>query len=149
MATRLEAIRIPRAVTTALYVGDCPECGVIFGITTEMEARRRSDGATFYCPNGHSMSFGASEAARLKDELKRKQSSLDWYSNANQRERAAREAAENSLRTTKGHLTRAKNRARAGLCQDCNRTFQNVARHMQTKHGATNEPMTGMEAERK
>ena len=44
---------------------------------------------------------------------------------------------ERSHAATRGHLTRAKkqvHRAEHGVCPHCNRSFQNLARHMQTKH---------------
>ena len=45
-----------------------------------------------------------------------------------------RGAAERTLRTTKGHLTRSRKRACRGLCPFCKRHFVNVQRHVETKH---------------
>lgn len=48
----------------------CPEagCGVPFQVTDGFDARRREDHRTFYCPNGHSMSFtGKSDKQKLVD----------------------------------------------------------------------------------
>ena len=56
---------------------------------------------------------------------------------ANQRAEAERDlrlAEERSHSATKGHLTRAKKRHRAGLCPCCNRQFQDLVRHMASKH---------------
>tara|TARA_Y100000310_G_scaffold338946_1_gene430083 strand:- start:1163 stop:1354 length:192 start_codon:yes stop_codon:yes gene_type:complete len=45
-----------------------------------------------------------------------------------------RDAAEKTASTYKGQVTKLKNRAKAGVCPCCNRTFQNLSRHMETKH---------------
>lgn len=120
-----------------LYVSDCPNCGIIFGIPSEYAERRREDGKGFSCPNGHTMSW---EKAVEDDKLMRERDNAirqrDW---ANQREQATRDqltASERSLRTTKGHITRMRNRIANGVCpvQGCQRSFVNVKAHIKTKH---------------
>jgi len=89
----------------------------------------------FYCPSGHTNAyFGETAEEKARKELAQAEKRLTWYSDRLDAERREREVAENSLRTTKGHLTRVKRRIEAGVCIHCNRTFQNVARHMETKH---------------
>lgn len=44
------------------------------------------------------------------------------------------EAVKRSAAAYKGAATRLKNRAKAGVCPCCNRTFQNLARHMASQH---------------
>jgi hypothetical protein len=54
-----------------------------------------------------------------------------------QRHQATRDllqAEERSHVSTKGQLTKARNRAKAGLCPCCNRHFTNVERHVKSKH---------------
>ena len=132
---------------TTLTTEECCNCGVLFAMPQYLRTRRLEDHDLFWCPNGHSQHFTAeTEAQRLKREL-----DLARAATARAREREAwessrREAAEKSLSATRGHLTRLKTRAEAGVCIHCHRTFQNVARHMTAKHGATNESMTGPEA---
>lgn len=43
-------------------------------------------------------------------------------------------AEERSHAATRGHLTRTKKRGGHGVCPCCNRTFQQLARHMKSKH---------------
>jgi hypothetical protein len=119
-----------------LYVLDCANCGVVFGITEDDEQRRRQDGSSFHCPNGHRQSWHETEVDRLKRELEEARKATAWARESTARARGEAERAQNSLRTTKGHLTRLKARAQAGVCIHCHRTFQNVQRHMASKHEA-------------
>lgn len=113
----------------------CAICGGWFGVDEELRQHFVRNHTAFYCPNGHSNVYnGETAEEKAKKELAQAEKRLTWYSDRLDAERREREAAENSLRTTKGHLTRAKNRAAAGVCIHCNRTFQALAKHMQTKH---------------
>ena len=105
---------------------ECCKCGVIYGLTQYFKNERFQDRATFYCPNGHPQSYiGETEAQKnarlLKDEQFRHQRTLEREN----QERAAKEKAERKLK-----------RVGRGVCPDCNRTFQNLARHMNCKHSA-------------
>lgn len=105
----------------------CGECGVWFGLTEFMLDKRRKDGKSFYCPNGHSRAFRETEAMRLQRQL----------DDERQRRRAAQDllhAEERSHTATRGHLTRQKKRAANGVCPCCNRTFKQLAAHMKNKH---------------
>jgi hypothetical protein len=119
-----------------MYVLTCASCGVVFGITSEYEAARREDARTFHCPNGHTLSWKESEADRLKKERDSAIRQRDW---ANQREQATRDqlqASERSLRATKGHITRLRNKIANGVCPvpGCHRYFENVHRHITGQH---------------
>ena len=108
---------------TALNAHDCPNCAVVYAITKELEARRRDDGATVYCPNGHTITFSDSIRARNR-RLKIKLTEA--------RERSVQ--LENDLMDAAKEAKRLKRRAKAGVCSECHRTFQNVAKHMKSKH---------------
>lgn len=123
-----------------LEVHRCGECGVVFAIEETYMDERREDHKDWLCPNGHSFYFGGeSEKERLRRELREEQRRLE-----NERARAGRLAAENdqlyaSNRTLKGHVTRKKRelaRTGAGVCpvDGCRRHFENLGRHMKTKH---------------
>lgn len=102
---------------------------------------KRQDGTPFFCPNGHQLSYRDSENDRVRrerDQLKQREA---WYAErlkeARQRadrERGARETAERQASARKGQITRLKNRAAAGVCPCCNRSFENLRRHMSSKH---------------
>jgi len=108
----------------------CGECGVHFGMDAGQLSKRREDGHSFYCPNGHKLSFHVTEADRLRKRLElaeRREANLDESLRS---ERASHAA-------TKGHLTRVRKRADKGVCQHCHRSFANVARHVASKHPDT------------
>jgi hypothetical protein len=101
------------------YITHCAKCDVCFAITKRQETRRREDGATFYCPNGHTLSFKGTheQVRRERDQL---------------RQRVAMLIEEKGQAEAK--VLKLQRRSAAGLCQCCNRTFANLQRHMKTKH---------------
>lgn len=109
-------------------------CGIAHAVPEalydHMKAQKR-DGLKqpgVYCPLGHVWVIsGEGEAEKLRKELER------------ERSRRARIAAERdqmqaSLSATRGVVTRMKKRASAGVCPCCNRSFENVRRHMANRH---------------
>lgn len=108
-----------------LYVMDCPACSVAFGITTDMEERRRKDGKTLYCPNGHTMSWtpGKSDAQKLREAQARETALRDQL-----------DAAANEAERLRGDLLKDRHRFANGVCPCCNRSFPEVQRHMATEH---------------
>ena len=117
-----------------LYVTDCARCGVVFAIPAALEARRREDGLGFYCPSGHSLSFGQSEVEKLKSKLADARSDVEWYRVAEKEAREGRDAAERSAAAFKGHLTRIRRLVLSGLCPWCRRNFPNVHEHCKKQH---------------
>lgn len=118
-------------VKTTLNATDCCTCGVVFAITAELEKERRRDHKSFYCPNGHSMVFGANsteqENARLKEQLRA----------AEELERRLvdrQSRLENDLMDQAKELKRVRRRHASGTCPHCNRTFANMARHIAKQH---------------
>lgn len=113
---------------TDLCVKSCPVCGVTYAIPQTMHKHARDRGEfriLWYCPNGHQLGYGGpSEAERERDEVQRRLTA----------ERELREHTERQLSAQKAATTRARKRAAAAVCPCCNRTFQQLARHMQTKH---------------
>jgi len=53
------------------FVQDCGECGVIFAVPTSFDQRRRSDGQTFYCPNGHRRVYQETDVQRERKARER------------------------------------------------------------------------------
>jgi chromosome segregation ATPase len=95
-----------------------------------MVERRRQDGGHFFCPNGHSQHFTESEVARLSKKLE------EQMRVATKMAECAR-MAERSAQKAQAETKRLKRRISAGVCPCCNRTFQNLARHMKSKHPET------------
>lgn len=102
----------------------CSECGVPFAAPDTFFSKRREDHRTFYCPNGHGQHYPAkSEAEKLRDELaaekQRKEAALCRLNEAEQRE---------------AKVLRKLKRVQRGVCPECNRSFNDLARHMACKH---------------
>lgn len=120
---------------------DCITCFVKFMVPTGFTKARQNDKKTFYCPNGHSMSYTQSEADRLRSELLLQNQATQRAKEEAERERRWRQEAceeartlERRLSAQRGVTTRLKNRVSKGVCPCCNRHFTNLERHMATKH---------------
>ena len=105
----------------------CQNCHVEFAIRPSHDASLRKHGDDFYCPNGHTLTYGEGEADKLRRERDRLKQRLAQKDDTIQH-------LEGSIAAHKGQITKLKNRASKGVCPCCNRTFQNLARHMKTKH---------------
>lgn len=128
-------------ITVSFTTTTCAACGCHFGMDVAFYRARKEDGKTFYCPAGHSLHYGDNEADRLRRELadekarSRSIASSRDYAFSELRETEAKLTQKKRLYTrTRNELTKVKTRVAAGVCPDCNRSFQNVARHMATKH---------------
>ncbi|GLU91324.1 hypothetical protein [Agromyces sp. NBRC 114283] len=120
--------------TSTLDSLTCGVCEIPFAIPRNKLAKVQADGSSFWCPNGHKISYHQSRndelEAALAAERRRRQ-------RAEARETSTRdqlEATERSLRGHKAAKTRIKNRIAAGVCPCCNRRFENLARHMSGQH---------------
>ncbi len=109
----------------------CCTCGVFFFLSQRFIEVRREDGANFYCVNGHPQCYLESENIKLRKRIE-------------DRERQLREEKCKLIRThdeleqemkLRGKAERKLKRVHRGVCPDCNRTFENLARHMECKHG--------------
>lgn len=120
---------------------DCPTCGVSYGLTSEYEKRRRADGKSWLCPNGHWVTYMKSDLDREREARKaaeREAAAMAAEARCARRqwkeEQDRHQSTRRSLAATKGVVTRVKRRVGKGVCPCCNRTFQNLARHMESKH---------------
>ncbi len=105
------------------------ECGTPIAMPRQIYESFLADRTQyFHCCFGHPQHFtGPTEAEKLKGQLEIKERSLEWG-------RARVKRAEKQVSVFKGKVTRIKNRVGNGVCPCCNRTFQNLMAHMQTKH---------------
>ena len=115
--------------TITMITEHCCNCGVIFGITSDMQDDLKNTKKQFYCPNGHSQHYtGKSDSQKLKElesDLQRKKQELEI-------EKRNRISAEHMAEKLNKKLKRVHN----GVCPCCNRSFENLRRHMETKHPA-------------
>ena len=97
---------------------------------------RGPNGIQFYCAYGHSQHYliGESETDKLRRERDRLAQRIAERDDELKRQRELRQGTERRLAATQGVVTRIKNRVGKGVCPCCNRTFENLHRHMHTKH---------------
>jgi hypothetical protein len=112
----------------------CWKCGITHAVPSHFLKSRQQDKQTFYCPNGHGGAFTESESERLRKQLEAAQREASAAKTREQSEREQRWAAEADRDKAIRANSRLKKRAAAGVCPCCNRTFENLQRHMHTKH---------------
>jgi len=113
---------------------ECCVCSITFSVPSGWFKRRQEDGETFSCPNSHYQSFGISDLDLMRQERDRLKQQV---AQRDDEVRAANRRAETERRTAiayKGQATKLRKRAKGGVCACCNRTFENLARHMKSKH---------------
>lgn len=113
----------------------CCNCGITFGIEPDYQRELKKSHQRFYCPNGHKQYYASqTEEERLADALTRERAEHDQTRAALNDKERARLHHERRARVLKGHHTRLKRRVAHGVCPCCNRSFQNLARHMSGQH---------------
>lgn len=113
----------------------CHCCDVTFKIRTEWRDSLYESGNTFYCPNGHSLSWKGKHVAdelrrerdRLKQQTAQKDDEIRRLERINTLERR-------STAAYKGQVTKIKKRVGKGVCPCCNRQFKDLHKHMNSKH---------------
>jgi hypothetical protein len=120
--------------TGRLTITHCGVCSIRFAMPDDLMTRCRERGDGFWCPSGHRLVFITTEAEKLRRELAREVDRTKSARDDANRYRIQRIRVEHQLRSVKGHQTRLKKRISAGVCPCCTRTFQNVARHMESQH---------------
>lgn len=103
---------------------NCCNCGCVIGMQEEHYDERVNDHRNFWCPNGHQQHFTSETEAEKNARLLREEQA---------RHRRTLER-ENEERVKREKLERKLRRVDRGVCPECNRTFQNLARHMACKH---------------
>lgn len=113
----------------------CCICHVLVGMSEDMYNQRLEDHQTWHCPNGHAQHFtGKSEAQKLREENERLENRVAQERSWRRSAEGRTERERRSHAATRGHLTRAKNKAAHGCCPYCTRTFKNVQRHIDNMH---------------
>jgi hypothetical protein len=104
-------------------------CGHTVYLSADHIRERRRDHQIFYCTHCGRTNYypGKSDLEKLRGQLASTQDMLNTV-------RADRDRKEYSRRAEKAAKTRIKNRISKGVCPCCNRTFQDLQRHMTTKH---------------
>lgn len=99
-------------------------------------AAKASERIGVFCPYGHEGHFldGPTEEDKLRQERNSLRQQMAQRDDEIRLERELREATERKLSAQRGVVTRIKNRVGHGVCPCCSRTFENLGRHMKSKH---------------
>lgn len=116
---------LPLAVTVNLTEINCGECGGTYAINERYREQKYQKSGFWNCPYCQcSWGYGKGENAKLREEVE-----------AEKRRTQAALTRENEERAAKEKLERKLLRVGRGTCPECNRSFANLARHMNCKHG--------------
>jgi len=113
--------------TVTLQETVCNACGITFAFPLIRYEEFRRTGKSFYCPNGHGLSFSENEEARLRKQLATEQEQIKQLKTELLHTRDQLEASEREFR-------RHKKRTANGVCPCCKRSFVQLQRHMKTQH---------------
>jgi len=118
-------------VTLDFFIETCCTCGIPFGVSKDFNEECRRMGKSFFCPNGHTQSYGKSAADIVREEKavleRRLQAELN---EARHLQLVAEKERDSAIRKSR----KIERRIAKGVCPCCNRTFEDIARHMATKH---------------
>ena len=108
----------------------CGSCSGIYALSEKYIREKKEHGGYWNCPycrNAWGYDTEGSEVKQLERKLAQATKRKEW---------AEQEAknAECRRRAAVGQTTKLKNRIGHGVCPCCKRTFQQLQRHMQTKH---------------
>lgn len=114
--------------TISMVTVQCCNCGVVFGIPSDLNDRFRDDpDKYFYCPSGHRQHYSESREVKLRKEAEAK---LLRTQNELSQTVTAKIQLESELNKTQRKLKRVHN----GTCPCCKRSFKDLAAHMLNKH---------------
>ena len=111
---------------------ECCQCRMPYLVSLSFQKQKQADKTNFYCPSGHGQSYaGNTEAQKLREGWEA--ANLRFQSQLNEANHA-RLVAENALKSEQSKRRKIEKRVANGVCPCCNRTFEDLARHMSTKH---------------
>jgi hypothetical protein len=115
------------------FTGPCAQCGSQMWLPESLyTSAKHSQNITFYCPYGHPQIFpqGESTLTLVRRERDRLAQQIA------QKEDEIRTQAKliTNLKAQRAIQTKKLKRVDKGVCPECNRSFENLQRHMHTKH---------------
>lgn len=119
------------------FVGACYHCKSEMWLPDALYvAAKHSSKLAFYCAYGHPQVFaeGDNEETKLRHERDRLVQRLAQKDDEIKLANGRVAAAQYQARAYKASATRTLNRAKAGTCPCCKRTFRQMALHMKNKH---------------
>jgi hypothetical protein len=131
------AIEVETTYGVKLMAEECCNCSVIFAMPASLRKKLLETGDFFYCPNGHAQHYTES----TKQKLERTEARLRREQEENRRLHCEVDGALRKVSAQKGVNTRLRKRIHNGVCPECHRHFENLERHMKTKHSDSIEEL--------
>ena len=113
---------------------ECCKCAVPIAVPQQRYQKLRESGESFWCINGHSQSYRTTTVDELKKQLENERKRREWAERGKELANAATNRACRSAASYKGKLKHVQAHLGGGLCPCCRRSFENLRRHMETKH---------------
>lgn len=125
-----------KTASETFHIVSCANCGSKFGICSQLHKRAclNADGHIFCPACGEQNCWRESESDMLRKQLRSEQDQLSAERARHDQTRAELQHTENRRRAECAAKTRIKNRVAKGVCPCCNRHFDNLQSHMETKH---------------
>jgi hypothetical protein len=111
--------------TETLTVVHCT-CGIPFAIPDALNQQALDRKKSVTCPLGHTWHYTESVEEKLKRERREHQATRELL--------LAEERSHSATRGVATKLRKKVERAEHGVCPHCKRSFQNLRRHMESKH---------------
>jgi hypothetical protein len=131
-------------VSTQLSVRTCPDCGGVYAIAQQFlnEAYRLGDFRKMWaCPYCYAKrGYGEGQTQKLEKQLAAAQREKAWYEERSRSLRQERDHLSKSRDGLRGALVKVKKRVAHGICPCCKRSFQDLRRHMESKHPSFGQP---------
>lgn len=118
--------------TQSLEVLEC-SCGGVYALTSGFLNEKRASGGTWPCPYCGGV-WNQRGRESLQQKLDRERSRAAAAEGRAERARQAADHERARANGYKGYVTKVKKRVGRGVCPCCNRTFKDLAAHMETKH---------------
>jgi len=94
----------------SLRVVNCPTCFVIYAVPEALLQRKNSEGGSWYCPNGHNLSYKKSQLAELEEKLKKEKETSEFWRKRNNNLENKNLELQQQISAKKGVITKMKNR---------------------------------------
>jgi hypothetical protein len=118
-------------------MSECITCGVRYTVPKNQWNLQQQKGGMHYCSNGHKQGWTPGDNTEndvLRRRAERAEQEQARLAQSAIEERNRRQVTERQLAAQKGVVTKIKRRTAHGVCPCCNRSFEDLRRHMETKH---------------
>ena len=128
---------------TSTYVTEtCCNCGIAFAMPKDFYDKRRNDHESFCCPKGHGQYYsGESDKEKLEKQLQASENKVEFFKSRANEHFESYLAEKRSKAAHKAHYTMLKKKVKKGQCPCCDKSFPDVAEHIQSVHPDYNKKM--------